>query len=392
MTDHPTDGLLRSYLDHELPGPDQEKIRLHLAGCAPCREQVEVLQQRAVQVSARLSALSPQPGETPRFQAARAQLENRISEKENTSMLSKLFTRRYRPAWVTLAVIALLAVALAFPPVQAIANSFLGLFRVQQVSVIQVNPGDLPNQLGRSSQLESMISKDVKFEEKAEAYTVADSAEASQHAGFPVRLPTGVEGNQVLKVQPGSQATMKVDLASVRLLLDEIGRSDIHLPDELDGAQITVGFSTGVLAQWGECEASPEAYRESGYDPDSQAIPQLPKCTALMEMPSPTIEAPAGLNVEQIGQAFLQVMGMSSEEAAQFAKNVDWTTTLVIPIPRYETNYQEVPVDGVTGTLIQRSSGLPRQYMLVWIKDGILYTLTGPGDASTALQIAESLQ
>jgi hypothetical protein len=155
---------------------------------------------------------------------------------------------------------------------------------------------------------------------------------------------------------------------------------------------VTVGFSTGVLAQWGECEASPVAYRESGYDPDSQAIPQLAKCTSLMEMPSPTIQAPAGLNVEQIGEAFLQVMGMNKEEAAQFAKNVDWTTTLVVPIPRYETTYREVPVDGVSGTLIQRANGLPRQYMLVWVKDGILYALTGPGDTSTALRIAEAMQ
>jgi anti-sigma factor RsiW len=121
MTDHPTDGQLRAYLDHDLAGPDLERTRNHLAGCAPCREQVEVLQQRAAQVSVRLSALSPQPGETPHLQAARAQLEKRISEKENTSSYQPL------PA-ATVGLggagqIVLLAVALAFPSVQAIANA-----------------------------------------------------------------------------------------------------------------------------------------------------------------------------------------------------------------------------------------------------------------------------
>jgi hypothetical protein len=30
--------------------------------------------------------------------------------------------------------------------------------------------------------------------------------------------------------------------------------------------------------------------------------------------------------------------------------------------------------------------------MLVWVKDGIVYDLTGPGDAYTALTVADSLK
>jgi len=85
-------------------------------------------------------------------------------------------------------------------------------------------------------------------------------------------------------------------------------------------------------------------------------------------------------------------MGMTEEEAAQFSQNVDWTTTLVIPIPRYATTYREMPVDGVTGTLIVEDlENNDSQYLLIWVKDGILYSLTGPGDGSSAVRIADTL-
>jgi hypothetical protein len=86
-------------------------------------------------------------------------------------------------------------------------------------------------------------------------------------------------------------------------------------------------------------------------------------------------------------------MGWSPEEAAQFSQTVDWTTTLVIPIPRYGTSYDEVVVDGVDGILIlQDENSQSGNYVLVWVKEDILYALTGPGNESSALQIANSLR
>jgi hypothetical protein len=99
------------------------------------------------------------------------------------------------------------------------------------------------------------------------------------------------------------------------------------------------------------------------------------------------------LDLSLIGQAYLQLLGMSQEQAAHFANNVDWTTTFVIPIPTGSAHYSDVVVDGVPGTLIEQDNQSPDpQYMLLWIKDGIVYALTGPGDANTALLIGNSLK
>jgi hypothetical protein len=292
-----------------------------------------------------------------------------------------------------LGLILVLGVSLLFSPVRAIANSFLGLFRVQQFTVVQINPGNLPEQLGKSSQLESMFATDVQVSERGETQDVFSAEEASQLSGIAVRLPTSIEGQPALKVSPGGEITFKIDSEHIQSLLAEIGRSDIQLPDGLEGASVQVGMGSAVTAMYGACEFDLEQAQQEGYDPDDPRLPRLPDCTTLAQMPSPTISAPPGLDIPMISEAFLQVLGMSPEEARQIAQTVDWTTTLVIPIPRYGTTYQEVPVDGVSGTLIlQELNDHPDQYLLIWVKDGILYALTGSGNASSALRIADSLR
>ena len=84
---------------------------------------------------------------------------------------------------------------------------------------------------------------------------------------------------------------------------------------------------------------------------------------------------------------------MTPEEAAQFSSTVNWSTTLVVPIPRYGTSYHSVIVDGVEGTLIVKNvEDSPNRYVLLWVKDGIIYALTGPGNGTSALEIANSLK
>jgi hypothetical protein len=283
-------------------------------------------------------------------------------------------------------------VGMLFPQVRAIGSSFLGLFRVERFTIIQVDPDQIESQLGSSSNFEYLLAEDVVVEEYGEAMDAADAAEASSLAGFPVRLPAAAPGSTELKVQPGAKVSMLVDLPKVQAILNEISDTDLQLPEVLDGAEVAFELPVAVGAVIGDCEISDEMIREARVDPDGP-LPNLSECITLTQFPSPEISAPPGLDLASIGEIFLQLLGMTPEEAAQFSQNVDWTTTLVIPIPRYGTEYQEVFVDGVEGTLIMQSerSEFPH-YLLVWIKDEVVYGLTGPGTAESALEIANSLE
>jgi hypothetical protein len=83
---------------------------------------------------------------------------------------------------------------------------------------------------------------------------------------------------------------------------------------------------------------------------------------------------------------------MSEQEAASFASSVDWTTTFVVPLPRYNAEYEQVDVNGIPGTLVLQNGGWADRYMLLWVQDGIIYGLSGPGDKSAALKLAQTIQ
>jgi hypothetical protein len=391
---HVNENKLKAYLDGELDDVEREWVKDHLESCKGCRVHADEQNASSETVRILLDTLAPHPSEAPlSVSKARHRFELYASRKEKDTMFNKLFTRKLRPLWVGVGLVLILAISLAFPSVRAIANDFLGLFRVQQFTVVQVNPGDLPEQLGASAQLEAMISRDVQVETFGDPKKVTNIEEAESVVGMTVRLPTAIGGELDLRVSPAGRITFSVDMEHVQMLLEDIGRPDIQLPPGLDGVVVTVDIPKTVTAMYGECEYDPEIIVEEGYDPDARDTPQLPRCTTLVQVSHPTVDAPPGLDVAKIGEAFLQVLGMGSQEATTFSQNIDWTTTLVVPIPMYGTSYREVSIDGVTGTLIlQRMENVPDQYMLMWVKDDIIYALTGPGSVNTALSIAESIK
>jgi len=246
-------------------------------------------------------------------------------------MFKKYFTRRYQPAWVALCLVLILAVAFVFPPVRTMASSFLGLFRVQRIAVVEFNPANMPDEtsMQRTAQdFERLMSKHVTLEKSGEPQEVANATGASRLACIPVRLPASLaDQSPRLTYQPAAYMKLLVDLPSLRAVLEAMGRADIQLPEELNETTVEVNFPASVTAIYGQCKSPP--------DPDEQKPEMINLgCTVLVQMPSPTVTAPPGIDITQIGEAFLQLLGLSREEAAEFSQQVDWSSTLIIPIPR----------------------------------------------------------
>jgi hypothetical protein len=65
---------------------------------------------------------------------------------------------------------------------------------------------------------------------------------------------------------------------------------------------------------------------------------------------------------------------------------------MVIPIPR-TGSYRTMAVDGVNGTFIEIPEivNSAKRYALIWVKNGMVYSLRARGDASEVLSAAESL-
>ena len=392
---HFEEGHLRAYYDGALSEEEHLQVQEHLAACSRCARQAAAIETRGKRITALLAGMDPRSAREPvSAQVARHHFDSYVELRKESSMLQKMFARRYRPVWGATAVALVLAIAFSFAPVRTFAGNLLALFRVQKVEFIEVSPSQIPDEetlqaaLGR---LEIVMDDQVTIEGGGEPQVI-DEDTARGLSVFPVRFPTALSVAPHVSLLPETRVGMHVDLARVRALLAELGYGDTELPDSLDGEDIQVNFGPAVIAGYGDCQVAPAAAPASGAPAPVQSEMD---CTLFIQMRSPVISAPAALDVDQLGGVYLQLLGLSAEEAERFSERVDWTTTFVVPVPGYANlEYEDVTVDGVPGTLIRSShpSRDDEQYLLTWLKGGVAYALQGPGTAEDALEIAASLQ
>ncbi len=385
MNEHLNDGQLRAALDGEL---NAGELR-HLESCAACRTRKDALQLQVKQTARKLSFLSSGNEQVLPERTALHRFQQKQIQKERP-MLKKIFASPVLQAGAV--VVLILAVVLSVPSTRAFAGQLLDLFRVQQVTVLPIDASGLQQLTGNNAlgkQISQLISSSTKELQKPGApVAVTSAADASQKAGFTVRLPQGMTPSRVT-VLGNSAYNFTIDRTKAQALLNEAGRSDLVLPQSIDGAVISVTVPASVRADYGSCP-DPAA---ADLTRNGSMSRQYPDCVIMAQIPSPTVSAPANVNVAQLAQIGLEFTGMSSDQAAAFAQSVDWTSTLVVPIPKNAATYQQVQVDGVTGTLIQRPADDAPQYVLLWVKNGIVYTIGSLGtNSQQAIQMADSLQ
>lgn len=298
----------------------------------------------------------------------------------NSPRLKSLWTA-HRLLWGSLAALLIFAFLLSLEPVRAAAGEILGMFRVRKFAVVSFDPNQVQlNGEAFSANINQLLSDKVTvLKEPGPPQSVASAAEASALAGIPVRLPTtlpgGGDAQPDIRVEDGMAAQIVVDRARAQALLDLAGLSDVQLPQALDGATVTIEVPPVVIAQYERPQIGPSG------------------AFVLTQLRSPTVNLPPGVNLAQLGEAGLRLLGLSPEEARQFSRNIDWSSTLVIPLPMDIAAFRDVSVDGVNGVLItERSTSYAPHYILLWQKNGVVYSLAGQGNAEDMLAVANSLQ
>jgi hypothetical protein len=386
---HIDEAVLQAYRDEQLSPAKRARVTAHLSGCETCRLALETARARALETADRLRILDS--GSVPPTAASlRSRIQERIdTNREITHMWQKPFSRKYRPLWASLIVVAVIVVVLTVPPVRALAGRILYLFRAQEIQTVYVDGQKLEQQMQKlrsSTEMAQILAKDLRVEPKGDRHEVASVVEASQEAGIQVRAPRGMNAVKWY-VQPGAKIAMDVDLSRVRAVLDEMGNADVQLPAGLDGAKVNLDIPAGVVGFFGDCTGS--FGLESAGEPGRRSF-LGPGCFMVNQVLSPTVSAPGGLNIDEVATPLLQVMGMTEAEAKEFSQTVDFTTTMLVPIPRNVSSAETVMVDGAKGNLI-RYAGSER-FLLIWIKDEIVYSVQGVGDKEKALEIADSLE
>lgn len=380
---HPSEGKIRAFYDEVLSATEQEQILRHLECCPRCAERAAVVRERGRHVGTLIGILDSQVEReiiSPRL--ARHRVEAYVQQRKERKMARNPFSKRYRPAWAVATLIMLVTLIFTIPPIRTLAGNLLSLFRVQQIDFTDVSPETLPDEetiQAVAPRIEAMFDEDLTISLAGEP-EIVDEATAHARAGFPLRMARTMKPAFVQWVPP-IHVALEVDLPRVKALFGELGYTDLDLPDELDGAVVEAQTEGMVQTHYGECEVD---------NPERQL-----DCRVHIQMPGPVISIPDDLDVEELTRVYLELLGMTEEEAARVSGRLDWSTTLLVPFPRaYGLTYEDVEVDGVEGTLLfsMTPDGKYREYLLTWTKEGVIHAVSGYGDFDPALALTDTLE
>ena len=402
------DGILRAHMDGELSGSELAGVTQHLVSCADCRGVFEKLCAERAQAEDLLATLAPAADSlatNPAMAYARFNHQFGAAHDRRATWIARLFAPGWRPAWGFAVVAMAVAILVSVNPVSTWAQRILAMLRVQKIQVVTIDPTTLMSSSEPESRPYKLINQFIADNvvvtmDPGKPEVVSNMTKAAQLTGYPIRMIGSLGAPHSVEVNGETAFQMTFNRDRVATLLDEIGRSDIQIPESANGALVAVHIPKTVISMYGDC---PVRHRYVTSNPQSQAEALAERkmermanvkdtnCTYLIQAPSPTVSVPPDLKMSDIAEAALELAGMTPAEAHSFCQTVDWSSTLVVPIPRNSSSYETVTVDGVEGTLITETLSQGNRYSLLWIKNGVIHSLTGHGNSSDALSLAASL-
>lgn len=244
---------------------------------------------------------------------------------------------------------------------QALASDFLGMFRVQKFAPISISPEQLANL--ENLDVEGLFPGEMVWTQEPNQHQEVDTIEeAIALAPNAFSFAPDLGNPDKIAVGGSGAGTLTVDLVAARAILNIAGVDGTLLPDSLDGADISVNVQDGIVMHWDEGR------------------------TTMVQMPSPEINYPSDFDPQPVGQAVLQLLGMSEAEASRMSNSIDWSNTLILPIPSEMASFQEVTVNGMASILITANES--GESSLIWESNGNVNMLTGEWSADELIDLA----
>ena len=274
-----------------------------------------------------------------------------------------------------------IAVAFTFPTVRASAQAFLDLFRVRNFAAVPVD-AERMRQLDGKLDVKALLSDRIEtLKEPGDPRPMPSVEAAGREAGIEVRvpqtIPDGLALDRVDLVGDGA-ARLTIDTARLRQALDALDIRDVAIPDGIDGRTVTVRTASAVV----------QRFRKGDLRAD------------LLEARSPEVELPPGADLERLGEIGLRIVGLDRAEAHRFAHSIDWTGTVLVPVPVQGGAFREVTVRGNRALLVTIAPGSgdnrPRRRSggttLLWAEGGQVFALTGNLGGMSMVEMANSIR
>ena len=391
----PDPGEIRMLMDHELDNSTKDEIANHVAICKSCTTALEYMKadreftqrQLAIHIPAshpdlalqRFHSVAADGSASPGNRAHvthhyLTRIDEQSAEKPREFITKMKKYQQHIVAGIT-AIAAISAVTI-LPPVRAASDQFFALFRTQSTVFLPVNPQRLREIASHRDQIGALLDGRPTFTGNLRHPKLyATKLQADSASGQLMQLPRNIEAMQVtptFEVVGPLSASAKFNVGKINILLTALGIDDIHLPTEAKSIPVHVKIAPVEIARYSSGAST----------------------LTVIEGNSPVVTLPKNVDLAEVGEAGLRILGMSKGSAHTLSSQINWASTLVFPFPDSESAHQ-VTVNGVPALLISRHSARRSSvstWALYWQRGGKFYVATGRGINDQALvAIASSI-
>ena len=292
---------------------------------------------------------------------------------------------RDEPARLTpralIAAVLLVAVVSLFtiPAVRASARAFLDLFRVVNFVAIPVEPSRIERLRSQQLDLPHLIGDQITvLTDSGPPVAVASVDAASAAAGMQVRVPTPEPpGSSVRSITVLGARAMRVNANTERLrqLLASLDIDDVDVPADLEGQSATIAVPPVVAIRYERGE------REF----------------VVLQSKSPMVSLPPGMDLPRLGTIGLRILGLDAADAQRMASDIDWHSTVLVPVASDASSLKNVQVGNARALAIDapvrrtsdgRFQGTRR---IMWSAEGRVFAVEGNVVMPDLLEVANSL-
>ena len=403
--------IIQAYIDKELPENEMNSVSEHIASCPVCQRIYQELLDDNNYISSLLDAYQDQiacmPLPAPVFPAAAPGGEHKSSIsglpeetgyiKKGLNLMHNKTLRRITYSAAAVAVLLLVTIG----PLKSAAADLLGIFRVESFTALEFTPQDM-------KEIENAFSNGGKVDLKELGKITTDGTpetreasmeDAKDYVDFPVKQITS---NKVIagsaQITDRCSATVVFDSSKINSLIESLG-GESSFPDDIDGKELSMEFPASVRTVYspvGDTDQTAAIRPSSDIEEGSYEVvtPENSNNTVtLLQSPSPQLTVPEGVDVQKLKDAMLDLPFWPQNIRQQLEGINDWSHTLPIPVNIAEEKTKEVDINGAEGLLLHRSgqNGESEYNMVVWHKQGIVYSLSGNITSREALLYARSV-
>ncbi len=369
-----TRGKLRAYLDGEVDARTAEAISAHVQQCTRCQRRLAEVRANARSTSERLGQLAPahRPEASPALAQFRAAAGNATAPMGRWQHMET--KRIWRTALASLVVIGVVVGLASFAPARALAEQFLGIFRVKRFAAVAVPPNQADMEQLEASLEQALEAYEPQVIVDEPVVDVSSIAEASELAGFQVRMPGYLpfDGSPTIQVKGRTELASTIDRDALAMLLQTAG---------MDASAVPADWPGGEVRAIAPATVSIEAGAE--------------QVVSILQVWNAEIQYPAGIEPSLVGEAALRLLGLPAAQAQRFSRSIDWTSTLLLPVPSRLASFQETVVAGQQAILLiagDPARGEPGEaHVLLWEKDDVLYAVIARTNLEALTRTAESM-